>query len=408
VKTLLPAIVLSAFIAAVPNASAADPAACSWTKQTIKAGLGSLENLEFDGTGGLLLSASGPQAIERLTPSGTVTTLIPNVNAPGGQRRVGRTLYFNTGDSAQSGLSGTADGTLDRFELDTHVRSTFASGLTMPNGLAILPNGDFVVSRDIGTGTGITRIPLGDPAHPETNWTNLDDQNGMAVDPTGTWLYAVQTFTLDSAVWRIRISNTNDRSVVASLTGPTPKGLDDMTIDAGGVLYIAANATGEVIRLDPASGAHCVIASGLQNPSSLKFGRGPGWPAERLYVTSFDGTVRELKPAAKPGGGGPGGGGNSGGGGPKKRDRIALSIRPRIAVAGERTRFRFTVYRLHGGRRSRLARARVKLGGRSTTTNRRGRAGLTVTFRHPGTTLARATKRGFVSAGKRIRVRSDD
>ena len=409
-KALLPTLVLSAFIAAVPNASAADPVECSWTQKTLKSGLGSLENLEFDGTGGLLISASGPQAIERLTPNGNVTTLIPNVNAPGGQRLVGRTLYFNTGDSAQSGISGTADGTLDRFNLDTHVRSTFAGGLTMPNGLAVLPNGDFVVSRDIGTGTGITRIPLGDPAHPETNWAKLDDQNGMAVDPSGTWLYAVQTFTLDSAVWRFRISNPDDKSVVASLAGPTPKGLDDMTIDAAGVLYIAANGTGEVIRLDPASGGHCVIATGLQNPSSLKFGRGPGWPAERLYVTSFDGTVRELKPAAKPGvgGGGPGGGGSSGGGGTKKRDRIALSIRPKSAVAGRRTRFRFTVYRLHAGKRSRLARARVKLGGKSTTTNRRGRAGLTLTFRHSGKKIAHASKRGYRSASKRIRVRPDD
>src|SRR3954463_7145460 len=203
---LLAALVLTAFIAAVPNAGAADPACTGWTQKTIKSGLGSLENLEFDGTGGLLLSASGPGAIERLPPDGTVTTVVPNVNSPGGQRLVGRTLYFNTGDSAQSGLAGTPDGTLDRFDLDTHARSTFASGLTMPNGLAVLPNGDFVASRDIGSGTGITRIPAGDPAHPETNWAKLDDQNGLAVDPTGTFLYADQTFTMDSAVYRIRIA----------------------------------------------------------------------------------------------------------------------------------------------------------------------------------------------------------
>jgi sugar lactone lactonase YvrE len=402
-------LLLTALVAAVPSAGgAAKPACTAWKQRTIKAGLGSLENLEFDGTGGLLLSASGPQAIERLTPNGNVTTLISAVNAPGGQRLVGRTLYFNTGDSAQAGLTGSTDGTIDRFDLDTHVRTTFASGLTMPNGLAILPNGDFVVSRDIGTGTGITRVPLSDPAHPQKNWATLDDQNGMAVDPTGTWLYAVQTFTADSAVWRFRISNPSDRSVLASLAGPTPKGLDDMTIDAGGVLYIAANGTGEVIRLDPATGAHCVIASGLQNPSSLKFGRGPGWPAARLYVTSFDGTVRELTPPATPGGGGPGGGGSAGGGGGKTKDRVALSLRPKTVVTGRRTRFRFTVYRVHSGKRTRLAHARVKLGGRSTTTNRRGRAGLTLRFRHPGTKVARASRRGLVSASKSVRVRRGD
>jgi hypothetical protein len=324
---------------------------------------------------------------------------VPGVNAPGGQRVVGRTLYFNTGDSAQSGLTGTADGTLDRFDLDTHARSTFASGLTMPNGLAILPNGDFVVSRDIGSGTGITRIPAGDPAHPQPNWAQLDDQNGMALDPTGTWLYAVQTFTPDSAVWKFRISNPSDKSVVAALAGPTPKGLDDMTIDATGVLYIAANGTGEVIRLDPATGQHCTIVTGLQNPSSLKFGRGPGWAADHLYVTAFDGTVRELTPPAKAN--------------PtptpttKKRDRLALSVRPKRAVAGRRTHFRFTVYRLHSGKRSRLAGARVRLGGKSATTNRRGRAGLTLTFHRAGSHQARASKRGYVTASKRVPVGED-
>src|SRR3954470_22905729 len=321
---LAAALVLSAVVAALPGpaAGATDPCA-PWRQKTLKAGLGLLENLEFDGTGGLLISASGNDEIERLTPDGSLTTLIPNVNAPGGQRVIGRTLYFNTGDSLQSGLSSTPDGTLDRFDLDTHVRSTFASGLTMPNGLAVLPNGDFVVSRDVGSGTGITRIPASDPSHPQPNWAQLDDQNGMAVDPTGTWLYAVQTFTADSAVWRFRISNPSDKSVVAALAGPTPKGLDDMTIDPAGILYIAANGTGEVIKLDPKTAQHCVIVSGLQNPSSLKFGRGPGWAAGHLYMTAFDGTVRELIPPASPSP-------------TKPTKRLALSVRPKSSDVGRR------------------------------------------------------------------------
>lgn len=398
IRALTATLVLAAFIAAVYGgaASAADPACNAWTQKTIKGNLGSLENLEFDGTGGLLLSASGPGAIERLTPDGTVSTLVPNVNSPGGQRVVGRTLYFNTGDGAASGLAGTPDGTLERFDLDAATRTTVASGLTMPNGLAILPNGDFVVSRDIGSGTGITRVPVGDPAHPQANWAAIDDQNGMAVDPTGTWLYADQTFTADSAVYRIRIADPSDKSVVATLAGPTPKGLDDMTIDPKGVLYLAANGTGEVIRLDPVTKEHCTIATGLQNPSSLKFGRGPGWATDHLYVTAFDGTVRELTPprGAAPGGSTPG----------TRRDRIALSVRPKRAVAGRRTHFRFTVYRLHGGKRSRLAGARVRLGGKSAITGRRGRTGLTVRFRHAGRHSVRASKRGLVPAKKTLVV----
>jgi hypothetical protein len=84
---------------------------------------------------------------------------------------------------------------------------------------------------------------------------------------------------------------------------------------------------------------------------------------------------------------------------------VALSVRPKSAVAGKRTRFRFTVYAVRDGKRTRLARAKVRLGGKSVKTNRRGRAGLTVRFRRPGRKTARASKRGFSAAAKRVRIR---
>ena len=72
-----------------------------------------------------------------------------------------------------------------------------------------------------------------------------------------------------------------------------------MTIDSRGRLYIAANIAGEVIRLNPRTGASCVLASGLHNPSAVKFGRGPGWSKRSLYVTGFDGAVVRLAPPAQ-------------------------------------------------------------------------------------------------------------
>ena len=50
-------------------------------------GLGQLENLEFDGRGGLLLSATNQQAILRMTRGGAPAPVATGVNAPGGQRR---------------------------------------------------------------------------------------------------------------------------------------------------------------------------------------------------------------------------------------------------------------------------------------------------------------------------------
>ena len=281
-------------------ASPASGACVPWQASTVLAGQGALENLVFDGRGGLLLSASREDAILRLRADGDVSTLIDDVNAPGGLRVRNGVLYFNTGDDATSGLQGIADGTIERYRFSSGRRAVWARGLTMPNGLIFLPNGDAVVSRDLGTGTGMTRVRAGNPEHPQPNWARLDDTNGMAVDPTGRWLYTVETFAAESRVYRIRISEPSRIRVVAALgEGTVPKGLDDITIDSRGRLYIAANIAGEVIRLNPRTGASCVLASGLHNPSAVKFGRGQGWSKRSLYVTGFDGAVVRLAPPAQ-------------------------------------------------------------------------------------------------------------
>jgi hypothetical protein len=291
-------VVVGALTASGPSSASTQPGCTPWSMRTVASNLGILENLSFDGNGGMLLSAWSENAILRLTPSGSISPVVLGVKAPGGQRVRGHVLYFNTGDSPESGYLGIPDGTLQRFDLRTGQRATVATGLTMPNGLLFLPNGDAVVSRDLGTGTGITRIPSDDPAHPQANWIQTDDSNGMAIDPTKTWFYFVQTNHDGMPLWRAPLSDPSQAKLYANL-GPGG-GLDDMDIDRDGVLYIAVNrypdSTGEVIRFDPQTRATCVIASGLQAPSSVKFGRGPGWPSNRLYVVGFDGRVLELTP----------------------------------------------------------------------------------------------------------------
>ena len=281
---------------AAPSASAA--ASCRpWTARTLALGLGQLENLEPMSDGTLLISMAAQGRIGGLRPDGRVRTVVRNVYAPGGLRVRGRVLYFNTGDAAASGTMSLKDGTVGRYDLRTRRRTTWASGLTMPNGLIFLPSGDAVVSRDLGQGTGVTRVPRRAPRRPRANWARLADSNGLAVDPTGTWLYTVETFDPAARVFRIRIADPRRIGVVARLGIPGSfKGLDDMTISRGGTLFIAANGSGEVIRVNPRTGRSCVIARGLANPSAVKFGCGSGRPSDRLYVTSFDGTVRELRP----------------------------------------------------------------------------------------------------------------
>jgi hypothetical protein len=297
VKRLAAVSFLIALLAAPAGASAGS---CTpWTKTPVAGGLGSLENLAFDKRGGLLVSASDHDAILRLQPDGSSQTLIPNVNAPGGLRVRKHSLFFNTGDSLQSGTLGTADGTIDRYRFRNGKRTTWADGLVMPNGLAFLPNGDAVVSRDInGAQTGITRVRRGDRDNPEFSWSPQPDSNGLVVDETGKWLYTVETFTATSRVFRIRISDPSRIETVVDLADPLFKGLDDMTRDRKGNLYVAANPVGQVIRVDPDTEETCTIASGLTLTSSVRFGHGPGWDRRSLYATGFDGNVVKLTPPA--------------------------------------------------------------------------------------------------------------
>jgi sugar lactone lactonase YvrE len=393
--------VAGAVAAAAFSSSAHAALPCApWQMRTIASGLGTLENVLPDGMGGLLISATDQNAILRMTPDGQSSLFVPGVNAPGGMRIKDDVLYFNTGDAIASGAQGRADGTIDSFDLMSQTRATFASGLTMPNGLAVLPSGDFVTSRDVGGGTGITRVPFDDPGHPQAKWADLSDTNGMAVDPSGTYLYTVETFTNASNVYRILISDPVQIDVVASLGSTVPpKGLDDMTIDGSGILYIAANGAGEVIRLDPADKSTCVIAGGMMNTSAVKFGAGPGWDDTHLYVVGFDGVVRELTPPAdqvpvpttpRP---------PSVERGP--RPQMTLSAKPASIRVGRRSCVRFTT-RAEG---KRVREAAVRFVRKSKDTDSHGSAVFCVRPRRAGTLTATASKPGLKPARVRVAVR---
>jgi streptogramin lyase len=293
VVSLLASVLLPAGLAGGSSrgrGAAATLRSCTpWRVRTLISDQAWLENLEFDGRGSITLSALTQGRILRLTPSRRLSTLLTPVFAPGAERARGRYLYFVTGDT----ITVAANGTLDRLDLRTGRRSTVARGLTMPNGLVFLPNGDAIVSRDLGTGTGLTRIRARDPRHPQIEWARLDDTNGLALDPSGRWLYTDRTASPDGEVDRVLIANPRVVQVVGRLgAGVAP---DDLTVDKQGTLFVAGFGSGRIYRLDPRTHSSCAIASGLSNPTSPRFG-GRGWHANDLYVTDAGGHLSELAP----------------------------------------------------------------------------------------------------------------
>ncbi|WP_338892851.1 SMP-30/gluconolactonase/LRE family protein [Rhodococcus sovatensis] len=280
-----------------PTASAS-PVCTSWSVSTVASGYGMLENLAFGGDGSMYLSETspiGPGSIQRLTPDTVRSVAVSDVSSPGGLVVHDRTLYFATGNSTAAGLFGTPDGTVDVVDLESGVRSTFARGLVMPNGLARSSDGAFFATRNLGAPTGLTLVPSAAPHEPAVVRTDLGTANGIAID--GDTLYVSNTFEPEL---RITVMDARDpggavRTIPVDGFGPLTAS-DDMTVGPDGRIYLAQNLAGRILRIDPKDGSSCVIATGMPLTTSVSFG-GTGWDSSSVYATSFDGTVRQVSPS---------------------------------------------------------------------------------------------------------------
>ncbi|GAA4476092.1 hypothetical protein GCM10023094_15080 [Rhodococcus olei] len=285
------------------STTVAPAAACtSWKVSTVADGFGVLENLAFDGRGAMLLSESpafGDGAIRTLTPAGTKGTLVSDVASPGGITVRGGRVLFTTGDNVMAGLYNGTNGTVESVGLDGGDRTTVARGLTMPNGLAALPDGDLLVTQALGDRPGLTRIPATDPSEPERVRTDIGSANGLFVSPDGSTVYVGNTFDKSTELRALDAANLTGDVTTVTLPGPGPANAgDDLTVGSDGSVYMALNGAGKVVRVDPATGNTCEIATGLPLTSSVRFGAGAGWDPASLYTTGFDGSVHRLTPPA--------------------------------------------------------------------------------------------------------------
>jgi hypothetical protein len=291
-------VAIAAQSASSPSASAGE--ACQpWTVRTVVNGLGlPLENLAFDGRGALLVSKTlfaGEGSVERITPGGGVSTLM-SVRGPGAISVRGSQVYFNTGHVSTDGTLGLKTGTIDIYDLDSGQRRTWARNLTMPDGGTILPNGDAVISTLIGPRRGLWLVRRDSPDSPQPYGPAMVGPNGMVVSNDHRSLYVVDTGGLAYQIVKIDLAHPSNPPGQIRIAAPAALNIaDDITIDAAGMLYTVGEH-GIAYRIDPESGATCVIAIGVHLGSSLRFGAGPGWDPHSLYTTGFDGAVRQLVP----------------------------------------------------------------------------------------------------------------
>lgn len=274
------ALVAGAGAAAVPAHGA--PGCGGWQVDTLVQGLEELENLEPDGRGGFYLT--GSSKVYHVDAAGQVRTVLEGMNVPRGLQLAGSSLYVIAGGLWQ------LDTATDRL---TSV-STFGG-----NGLLRLPDGDLLttwVGTEGGPSQGVTRYRH-DTGTIVPNWSPVPRSEGLALSPDHRAVYTDDLFT--GQIIRIPLDTPDRWTVVATVPGLFP-GVDDLTMSQVGTLYVAAHMAGEIHRVDPNTGATCVIASGLASgwtgPSSVRIA--PDGNTWALYTTLFDGTLRRLRPPA--------------------------------------------------------------------------------------------------------------
>lgn len=304
-------VVLVVLLAAVPiGAAPSEPVSCGgpvFKSRPMAAPGHVFENLLF-AHGSLWISDPSASAIRRLQPDGTERPGVTGISPGGLVEGLDGKIYAGSGNGAADSIRRAGASKIIRFDTSDPQGTvqTVASGLDMANGLTQGPDGTLYVSNDFGEGPHAVSLDGS-----VTKLTDVYSANGLVV--RDGVLYAALTFDGRAPIEAIPLASPGAHYTAAQLAlggaslrpAPQPidtskslnvaKGLDDMTADDAGNLYVVGNGSGELFRVDPATGSSCLVASGLTNPSSVRIapdwwtGGSPGFL--HLYVTGFDGTV---------------------------------------------------------------------------------------------------------------------
>ncbi|MGW0039800.1 SMP-30/gluconolactonase/LRE family protein [Gordonia sp. NPDC003376] len=257
------------------------------------------ENLLADTDGGLWVTRTFSNTVEHYDSHGARTASV-HVDAPGAIRRgPDGLLYVATGDSTVNMVPGTAlTGTIVTIDPDVRqpVPKVFATGLGMPNGLAVADDGAVYVADGR---LGVLRIsPNG---RLDTAWSAAAPKNlapTSTVDGTGVNgavivgdnLYVTLTFSATGRVLRVPLDDPARASAAADLTSPLPGILDDLAALDENTLAVAST-TGQLHIVDLTTREVCTSTLGTPLTSVATI---PGHP-RNLLAGSETGQILRLR-----------------------------------------------------------------------------------------------------------------
>jgi sugar lactone lactonase YvrE len=245
------------------------------------------EGIAFNREGDLYVAGNG--ALWRVNTVGEVTKiadLYSNLGlAPIGDRDI---LMADFGPTNRFNHGPNIDGIVWRITPEGDKTRIVDGGVGDPNALLILSDTTFLISDDatdeifIADMTGRVGLFTDAIGHP----------NGLALSADGSTLYVAQIFgslrplTIDDRIWAISVENgapVGEPKVIAR-TGDGAAN-DGLAMDELGRIYVAANGTGQILRIDPETGNVVLIAQNLPGAASIAFGRGEFDP-HSIFVTS--------------------------------------------------------------------------------------------------------------------------
>ena len=402
-----PAPLIALALAALPAPAAAAPD-CPDRQQSraLLENQGTLESVIVDPRGPLYFT--NENSLLRLERPGAEPQKVADIEEPGGLAfDAAGNVIVGFGNTLSNGAVGDATGPAGLMRVDpvAGAKEVYATGLAMANGLVRGPDGAFYASND--GGFNIDRVVDGKT---QRGWARVQSGNGLAIDSGGRWLYVAQTFK-PAAIQQVDLRNPSRVTpFVEAGPGDQQAGLDGMDRDGADRLFVTANGAGQVWRVAGTPPSICVVLRGMpgfpDGPSAVAVGK-PGTPFSptNLYVVAFNGTLTEIAGAATPPPPPPRPDGLHGDPPLPQKFAVRLRVRPAVAVAGRRTRFRILVELFVRNAWIRAPRATVNFVGRRVRTGREGTARVTRRFMRPRRHRLRAVYRGQRSPAVTLRVR---